>query len=189
MAYLAWQHRANFRCGYRAVSAFKCGHAADGGGTLDHPSTMATRMTAPKALLPALAWVRRRAVRSGRFSGLGILAIPGVGPIVAAGWLVATLTGAAAGAATGGVLGALTQVGVSKEDADVYAEGLRRGGAVVGARVTDADAARLQAVIDRSAVRIPDRAAAYRQSGWSKFDPAAGPYTRDQVMKERSLYK
>ena len=125
----------------------------------------------------------------GALTGLGLLAIPGVGPIVAAGWLVATLTGAAAGAATGGVLGALTQAGVSKEDADVYAEGLRRGGAVVSARVADADAERLQAVIDRSAVRIPDRAAAYRQSGWSKFDPAASPYTRDQVMKERSLYK
>ena len=125
----------------------------------------------------------------GALTGLGLLAIPGVGPIVAAGWLVATLTGAAAGAATGGVLGALTQAGVSKEDADVYAEGLRRGGAVVSARVADADAARLQAVIDRSAVRVSDRAAAYRKSGWSKFDPAASPYTPDQVMKERSLYK
>jgi len=125
----------------------------------------------------------------GALTGLGLLAIPGVGPIVAAGWLVATLTGAAAGAATGGVLGALTQAGVSKEDADVYAEGLRRGGAVVSARVADADAARLQAVIDRSAVRVSDRVAAYRKSGWSKFDPAASPYSRDQVMKERSLYK
>ena len=57
----------------------------------------------------------------------------------------------------------------------MYAEGLRRGGAVVSARVADADAARLQAVIDRSAVRVSDRAAAYRKSGWSKFDPAASP--------------
>ena len=125
----------------------------------------------------------------GALTGLGLLAIPGVGPIVAAGWLVATLTGAAAGAATGGVLGALTQAGVSNDDADVYAEGLRRGGAVVSARVADADATRLQSVIDRSAVRIPDRAEAYRKSGWSKFDPSATPYTQDQVQRERSLYK
>ena len=80
----------------------------------------------------------------GALTGLGLMAIPGVGPIVAAGWLVATLTGAAAGAATGGVVGALTQMGVSSEEADVYAEGLRRGGAVVSARVPDADAPRLQ---------------------------------------------
>jgi hypothetical protein len=41
---------------------------------------------------------------------------------------VSTLAGVGAGALIGGALGALTQAGVSKEDADVYAEGLRRGG-------------------------------------------------------------
>jgi hypothetical protein len=48
-------------------------------------------------------------------------------------------SGAVAGSATGGIIGALTQAGVGKEDADVYAEGLRRGGAVVSARVADAE--------------------------------------------------
>jgi len=57
---------------------------------------------------------------------------------------VSTLAGAEAGAATGSVVGALTQAGVSNDDAQVYAEGLRRGGAVVSARVDDKDAARLQ---------------------------------------------
>jgi hypothetical protein len=124
----------------------------------------------------------------GALTGLGLMAIPGVGPVVAAGWLVSTLAGAAAGAATGGVIGALTQAHVSDDDAQVYAEGLRRGGAVVSARVNDADAARLQAVLDRSSVRIADRAAAYRKSGWTRFDPSASPYTPEQVRKERSLY-
>ena len=125
---------------------------------------------------------------AGLLTGLGLMAIPGVGPVVAAGWLVATLAGAAAGGATGGALGALTQTGISKDEADVYAEGLRRGGAVVSARVTDNDAARLQAMMDRSAVRVADRAAAYRKSGWKTFDPNATPYDADQVKKERSLY-
>jgi len=87
------------------------------------------------------------------------------------------------------VVGALTQMGVNSEEAEVYAEGLRRGGAVVSARVADADAARLQAVLDSSAVRIPDRAAMYRKSGWTKFDPSATPYTADQIARERSLYR
>ena len=39
---------------------------------------------------------------AGLLAGLGLMAIPGAGPIVAAGWLVATLTGAVAGAASGG---------------------------------------------------------------------------------------
>ena len=125
----------------------------------------------------------------GALTGLGLMAIPGVGPIVAAGWLAATLTGAAAGAATGGVVGALTQAGVSDEDAHVYAEGLRRGGALVSARVNDADAGRLQALIDRSSIAVADRASAYRSSGWKTFDPSAEPYTADQVRKERDLYR
>jgi len=124
---------------------------------------------------------------AGLLTGLGLMAIPGVGPVVAAGWLVAALAGAAAGGATGGALGALTQTGISKDEADVYAEGLRRGGAVVSARVADNDAARLQAIMDRSAVRVADRAAAYRKSGWKTFDANATPYNADQVKKERSL--
>jgi hypothetical protein len=127
---------------------------------------------------------------AGLLAGLGLMAIPGVGPVVAAGWLVATLTGAVAGGATGGVIGALTQqAGLTKEEAEVYSEGLRRGGAVVSARVADADAAKYQAVMDRSAVHIQDRAAVYRKAGWSSYDPKAQPYTTDEVTKERSLYR
>jgi hypothetical protein len=126
---------------------------------------------------------------AGLLTGLGLLAIPGVGPVVAAGWLVATLTDAAARGATGGIIGALTQSGVSKEDADVYAEGLRRGGAVVSARVADADAARLQAVMDRSAVDVRAQAAAYRQSGWNSFSPSAAPLHPRPSDKERDLYR
>ena len=127
---------------------------------------------------------------AGLLAGLGIMAIPGIGPVVAAGWLVSTLTGAAAGGATGSIIGALSQqAGVSKDETEVYAEGLRRGGAIVSARVDEADAVRLQAVMDRSAVRIADRAAAYRKSGWSTYDPNAKPYTADEVERERSLYR
>ena len=125
---------------------------------------------------------------AGLLTGLGLMAIPGVGPVVAAGWFVATLAGAAVGGATGGALGALTQAGIGKDDAAVYAEGLRRGGAVVSARVADNDAARFQAIMDRSAVRVADRAAAYRKAGWKTFDANAAPYNADQVKKERSLY-
>jgi hypothetical protein len=125
---------------------------------------------------------------AGLLAGLGLMAIPGVGPVVAAGWLVSTLAGAVAGGAAGSVIGALTQAGVSKEDAEIYAEGLRRGGAVLSARVPDVDAARLQAVMDRSAVNIQERGAAYRQTGWESFNPKATPYTADQIRKERELY-
>src|SRR3954462_3894446 len=69
----------------------------------------------------------------GLLTGLGLMAIPGVGPVVAAGWLVATAAGAATGAAAGGIIGALTQAGVGNDAAQVYAEGVRRGGMLVTA--------------------------------------------------------
>jgi len=121
----------------------------------------------------------------GLLAGLGLIAIPGVGPVVAAGWLVSTLTGTAAGAATGGIIGALSQAGVSDEDAHVYAEGVRRGGTLVVARVPEANRGRFEAVMDRSAVDIRQRGTSFKQSGWSRFDPNAAPYTADQVRMAR----
>jgi hypothetical protein len=59
----------------------------------------------------------------------------------------------------------------------------------VSAKVPDADAARLQSIMDRSAVQVADRMAAYRKSGWTTFSPTAKPYTRDEVIKERTLYR
>jgi hypothetical protein len=125
---------------------------------------------------------------AGLLAGLGLLAIPGLGPVVAAGWLASTALGAAAGAATGGVVGALTQAGISKEDAPLYAEGVRRGGTLVSARVPDADRAKLDAILNKSAVNLQDRSTAWQKSGWKTFDPASKPYGADDVRKERQLY-
>jgi hypothetical protein len=125
---------------------------------------------------------------AGLAAGVGLLAIPGIGPIVAAGWAASALAGVVAGSVTGGVIGALVESGVSKEDADVYAETVRRGGALVIARVADDDAVRFQSVLDRSGVNAGDRATAYRAAGWKSFDPAATPYTSDQVRSDRALY-
>jgi hypothetical protein len=125
---------------------------------------------------------------AGLLAGLGLLAIPGLGPVVAAGWLASTAVGAVAGAATGGIVGALTEAGISKEDANVYAEGVRRGGTLVSARVPDNDRARLDAVLNESAVNLRDRSAAWQKSGWKGFDPASQPYGADEVRRERKLY-
>jgi hypothetical protein len=93
-----------------------------------------------------------------------------------------------AGAATGGVIGALTEAGVSNDDAETYAEGVRRGGTLVSARVPDADKAKLESILNRSAVDVQSRRASWQKTGWKSFDPAAKPYSADDVRKERSLY-
>jgi len=125
---------------------------------------------------------------AGLLAGLGLLAIPGLGPVVAAGWLAATAVGAAAGAATGGLVGALTEAGISDEDAQSYAEGVRRGGTLVSARVPDADRSRLDAILNEAAVDLRDRSAAWQKAGWKSFDPSSKPYGADEVRKERQLY-
>ena len=60
--------------------------------------------------------------------GIGALAIPGIGPIVAAGALATTLGGAAIGAAAGGLIGALVDLGIPEEEATFYHESVGRGG-------------------------------------------------------------
>src|SRR6478672_13303115 len=87
---------------------------------------------------------------AGLLAGLGLLAIPGLGPVVAAGWLASTALGALAGGTTGGVIGALSQAGVKDEDAQLYAEGLRRGGSLVSARIPDGDRSRVESILSRS---------------------------------------
>ena len=106
----------------------------------------------------------------GLLAGLGALAIPGVGPVVAAGWLVAMLTGAGAGAVAGGLLGSLADAGVQESDAQVYAEGMRRGGTIVIVRSDPASVARAEAILaHHQPVHLATREAAYRAKGWSGY--------------------
>ena len=120
---------------------------------------------------------------AGLLTGLGLLSIPGVGPVVAAGWLATTLAGAAVGAAAGGaaggIIGALTGAGVSEEDANVYAEGVRRGGTLVSVRADEAKATEVEQILIQGrsydAARLGER---YRREGWTRFDQNAGPTDR-----------
>jgi uncharacterized membrane protein len=56
----------------------------------------------------------------GLLLGIGALAIPGVGPIIAAGPIVATLTGMAVGAGAGGLIGGLIGLGIPEDEARQY---------------------------------------------------------------------
>lgn len=131
---------------------------------------------------------------AGVLAGLGMLAIPGLGPVVAAGWLAsaaaAALGGAAVGGAAGGLLGALKEAGHSDEDAHVYAESVRRGGTLVSVRTDEAEKGRAEALLDdRRGFDAASRAGAYRETGWSTFDPAAEPWTAEQIEQERARYR
>ena len=118
---------------------------------------------------------------AGLMAGLGVLAIPGIGPVVAAGWLASTLAvgaaGAVAGGATGGIVGALTGTGTSEEEANVYAESLRRGDSLVTVRVPDDRVMEATRILSQyPAVNPSSRASEYRGAGWERFDATGQPY-------------
>jgi len=120
---------------------------------------------------------------AGLLVGLGALVIPGIGPVIAAGTLATALgsaaLGAGLGAAAGGLVGALVGAGIPEEDAHVYSEGIRRGGALVSVQVaTDDDADRAANIMDsHNVVDIDERGSTFRQGGWSRFDENAEPYS------------
>jgi uncharacterized protein (TIGR02271 family) len=79
----------------------------------------------------------------GLLAGVGALAIPGIGPIIAGGALASTLAGAGIGAAAGGIIGALAGMGVPEEDARHFERGFQQGGVLVTVDAgTDAERAR-----------------------------------------------
>jgi hypothetical protein len=126
----------------------------------------------------------------GALAGLGLVAIPGLGPVVAAGWLAATAVGAVVGgvvgSAAGGLIGALTNAGVSEDEAHIYAEAVRRGATLVSAKVADDKLSQAEEALQATPyVDVVERGADYRASGWTGFDAAAEPYDEQEIEAER----
>jgi uncharacterized protein (TIGR02271 family) len=97
------------------------------------------------------------------------------------------LTGAGVGAAAGGLIGGLTAAGVPDEDAQYYAEGVRRGGTLVMVAAEENKAQQAYDIMMRhGAVDIDERGNQYRQEGWKGYDPNAQPYTAQQIESYRT---
>jgi hypothetical protein len=117
------------------------------------------------------------------------LAIPGLGPIVAVGPLIAMLTGAGAGAVAGGLIGALKHSGVPHEDAGYYAESVRRGGALVTLRADESRAEHAVEILrECGAIDLDERVMRWRDSGWRGWDGSGKPFTAEEAERERRLY-
>lgn len=98
------------------------------------PEGAATGAGAGGVLGGALGWL----------VGIGSLAIPGLGPFIAAGPILAALSGAAVGAAIGGLTGALVGMGIPEFEAKQY-EGKVKGGNILISVHTDDSAQRAKA--------------------------------------------
>jgi hypothetical protein len=75
----------------------------------------------------------------GWLAGVGALAIPGLGPFIAAGPILAALSGAAVGAAVGGATGALVGLGIPEYEAKLYEGKLKSGNILISAHAEDGE--------------------------------------------------
>ena len=73
----------------------------------------------------------------GWLAGIGALAIPGLGPFIAAGPIMAALSGAAIGGTAGGLVGGLIGLGIPEIEAKRYEEKLRRGNYLIAVHTHD----------------------------------------------------
>jgi hypothetical protein len=76
----------------------------------------------------------------GWLAGIGALAIPGVGPFIAAGPIMAALSGAALGAAAGGIAGALIGMGIPELEAKRYEGKIKSGNILISVHTDDSEA-------------------------------------------------
>ncbi len=116
----------------------------------------------------------------GSFLKLASFAIPGIGPVIAAGpWVPLFMT---IGGAFGAAVAALVDQGVPEEDAQLYAEGVRHGGTLLSVRVARDQIHDVKRILlSHDAVDIGQRHLAWRAEGWVGFDKDAQPFTAEQI--------
>ena len=94
----------------------------------------------------------------GLLVGLGALAIPGLGPFIAAGPIMAALAGAGAGGAVGTLTGSLIGLGVPEYEAKRYESLLNKGGSLLTVHADDRDwAKRAKKILDRCGAKAIDK--------------------------------
>jgi len=75
----------------------------------------------------------------GLLAGIGAIAIPGVGPLIAAGPIMGALAGLGVGGAVGGIVGALVGMGIPEYEAKRYEGRVKNGGVLISVHCDSSD--------------------------------------------------
>ncbi|MGE5402896.1 MAG: general stress protein [Ignavibacteriales bacterium] len=113
----------------------------------------------------------------GWLAGIGALAIPGIGPFIAAGPIVAALAGAGAVGALGGIAGSLIGMGIPEYEAKRYDGRIKKGGILLSVHCDDSEWTR----------RAKDILAQTGAEEISSVGEAAGDYNADSPPVNRNL--
>lgn len=126
-------------------------------------------------------------VGAGILTALGVMAIPGIGPLVGAGMLATTIVTGTGGVLAGGLVGALTDFGIDEADADVYAEGIRRGSSLVTVTTSDDRLSEADGILRQYApVDTVRRRDEYAQAGWRGLNENANLSDQNENRRNRS---
>lgn len=126
----------------------------------------------------------------GTLAGLATVLLPGIGMAFGAGALALSAgIGALAGAATGSLVAGLVDTGIPEEDANYYAEGIRRGGALVSVVVNEASVDRAEGILNEyDPVNMSDRLNYYRSTGWTGYDPKSTVFNEEALLEDQNRY-
>jgi hypothetical protein len=123
----------------------------------------------------------------GLLVGLGTLAIPGVGPVIAGGAaataLATTLTGGAVGAAVGGIAGGLVGLGIPEERARVYSDRFQRGDYLVIVDGTDGQVHQAEAILRGLGI---EEFAIYDARDTNQYQPSLEPVRHTETFHRTS---
>ncbi|HET8671302.1 MAG TPA: hypothetical protein VFM05_11940, partial [Candidatus Saccharimonadales bacterium] len=86
---------------------------------------------------------------AGILVGLGVMAIPGIGPIIALGPLATILLGAGTGTLAGSLVGAIVEWDVPEEEAEYYAERVQQGNTLVFVKTSDDQVDQVTSILNR----------------------------------------
>lgn len=122
----------------------------------------------------------------GLLVGLGALAIPGIGPVLAAGPLISALVGTGAGALAGGLIGGLIGMGIPEEHAHLYAEGIRRGATLVSVTTNDDRADEARQILNHfHPLDLETHAREWHEANWAGFDDHGQPLSAEEMEFNR----
>jgi hypothetical protein len=111
---------------------------------------------------------------AGLLAGVGAITIPGIGQVPAADALSWTLAGVVVGASAGGVVGAMVGLGVSEEDADFDADGVKRQGVLIAVQSEGGHASVANNIMKQAnAVNVEIRCKAWLENGRFSFDESS----------------
>ena len=121
----------------------------------------------------------------GLLAGVGLLAVPGVGPLIAAGPIVAALAGVGVGGTVGGIVGALVGMGIPEYEAKRYEGAVKGGGTLLSVHCDTSE----QIDVAKAALRDTGARDIASTGEASSNDTSQGSTSSDRALRNEAIFE